>query len=450
MADPRSVERVPPHDIEAEAALLGAMLLDRDVITAVGDSIRSEHFYTGAHRLIHEAITALDERGAAIDAVTVKDELRRRRTFEQAGGAETLVRLMESVPSAAGARHHADIVLGCARRRALIRASQETLADCYEAARDVGDLVDRAEQRIFDVSRERAGETVSVKDLLRATFDRIESRHADGAGGLTGLDTGFADLNEQLDGLHAGNLIIVAARPSMGKTSFAMNVAARSAMKTGRGVLLFSLEVPSDQVVENLLCSTARVDAHKMRRGRLDQEDWDRLTTAAGELSKTRILIDDTPGLSALAMRAKARRIAARRDADLSLIVVDYMQLMTYPDAESRQHEITMISQALKNTARHLKVPVMALSQLNRAVDAREDHRPRMSDLRESGSIEQDADVIMFLFREAYYREVPETEVPITEVIIAKHRNGPTGMKKLHFFSQYLSFEDPARPHLVP
>ena len=438
-----SSERVPPHDVEAEAALLGAALIDRDVMSDVGDRIRGEDFYVGAHRLIFEAIAALDERGDAIDAVTVKDELRRRKSFEQVGGGEALVRLMESVPSSSGAIHHSKIVRDFARLRLLIRASQENLAEAFEAADTAPDIVDRAEQRIFDVSKAEEGDSGSVKDLLHETINRIESRQGRDAGALTGLDTGYADLNDQLDGLHSGNLVIIAARPSMGKTSFAMNIAARAAMKTRKAILVFSLEVPKEQVVENVLCATAKVNAHKMRRGILNDDDWPRLTDAANELAQTDILIDDTPGVSAMAMRAKARRVAAKYD--LGLIVVDYLQLMTYPGAESRLHEITMISQALKTTARQLRVPMLALSQLNRAVDAREDHRPRMSDLRESGSIEQDADVIMFLYREAYYKELSEDKQPESEVIVAKHRNGPTGTVKLLFFSQFLSFEDPAR-----
>ncbi|MFH0944186.1 MAG: replicative DNA helicase [Planctomycetota bacterium] len=444
MADERSLDRVPPHNVEAEAALLGAMLIDRDVIYEVGDGVLPQDFYVTAHRLILEAITELERKGGAIDVVTVKDELRRQKTFEKVGGGEALIRLMESVPSAAGAVHHARIVKDCSRLRALLKAAQKIQAECYDGQEEVGTTIDRAEQLVFDVSREDVQETGSVKDLLLATFDRIESRQGQGAGTLTGLDTGYIDLNEQLDGLHAGNLVIIAARPSMGKTSFALNIASRSAVKTGKGVLIFSLEVPKEQVVENILCSTARVNAHKMRRGLLDLErDWPRLTTAANDLSGVQILIDDTPGLSAMAMRAKARRVAAK--CDLGLIIVDYMQLMSYAGAESRQHEITMISQSLKNVARQLKIPVVALSQLNRAVDAREDHRPRMSDLRESGSIEQDADVIMFLYREAYYREVSEEEDPVCEVIVAKHRNGPTGTIKLNFFAHCLSFEDPAK-----
>lgn len=444
MADDRAAERVPPNDVEAEMALLGAMLIDQDVVTEVGDTLLTDHFYVGSHRLIHEAICSLDKQGSAVDAVTVKNELRRLKTFEKIGGGETLVRLMESVPSSRGALHHARIVRDCARLRALIRAAQSILADCFQNSEDVGDTIDQAEQRIFEVSHNREGEVGSVHGLLKSTFDRIESRQGREAGAITGLDTGFIDLNEQLDGLHPGNLIVIAARPSMGKTSFANNIASRAALRTGKAILAFSLEVPKEQVVENILCSTARVNAHKMRRGLLDVErDWPRLTSAANDLSESRILIDDTPGLSALAMRSKARRVAAKHD--LGLIVVDYMQLMSYPGAESRQHEITMISQTLKNMSRQLDVPVIALSQLNRAVDAREDHRPRMSDLRESGSIEQDADVIMFLYRESYYKELAETDEPVAEVIVAKHRNGPTGTIKLHFFSQYLSFEDPAK-----
>lgn len=443
MAESRSGDRVPPHDVEAEAALLGAMLLDRDVVTELGDAIAAEYFYVTAHRLVFEAIVGLEAGGSAIDAVTLKDELRRRKTFEQIGGGETLVRLMESVPSSAGFRHHARIVRDNARLRALMQAAQGILGDCYEYAGQVDDLVDQAEQRIFQVGAEKKGEASSVHDLIRGIFETIQARQTREPGSLTGVDTGFIDVNELTDGLHRGNLVIVAARPSMGKTSFALNIGAQAALRTKTPVLIFSLEVPKEQVVENILCSTAMVNAHKMRRGGLESGDWDKLTDAANELSKAAIFVDDTPGISALGLRAKARRAAAKHK--IGLIIVDYLQLMTYPGAESRQHEITMISQALKTTARELDVPVVALSQLNRAVDAREDHRPRMSDLRESGSIEQDADLIMFLYREAYYKEVAAENEREAEVIVAKHRNGPTGDIKLYFLGEYLRFVDPVR-----
>jgi replicative DNA helicase len=443
MIDPRNVERAPPSDAEAEAALLGAMLLDRFVVSEVGDQVTADDFYVPAHRHVFEAIQELDKRGAAIDAITVKDELKRRQAYERAGGAETLIRLQESVPSASGAKYHAKIVRDCARLRALIHASQENLEDCFEYSGDVEEMIDRAEQRVFAVRKSDLGEVQSVRDVLRATIVDLEKR-AEQDGSLRGLDTGFADLNDQLNGLQAGNLVIIAARPSMGKTTFAMNVASQAAMKTGKTALIFSLEVPRELVVENLLCSISRVDAHRMRKGQISREDWQRLLDGANELSAANILIDDTPGISAAALRAKSRRIAAQ--FDLGVIVVDYMQLMQYPGAESRQHEITMISQSLKTTARQLSIPVLALSQLNRAVDARDDHVPRMSDLRESGSIEQDADVIMFLYREAYYNpDLTEDRRREAEVVIAKHRNGPTGRIKLLFMNEYLRFVDPAR-----
>ena len=442
VSEPRSAERVPPHDVEAEAALLGAMMLDRDVVSQVGDLVHCDDFYLESHRLVYEAISALDGRGTVIDALTVKDELRRQQTFDRVGGAETVVRLLESTPSSAGARHHAEIVRGCSKLRRLIQACQKTLIDCYEYAGDSDEVIDQAEQSVFEVRRQDTAAAVSVGDMLQQTFELIEARRDQA--GLQGLDTGFADLNDQLNGLHAGNLVIVAARPSMGKTSFSVNVGVNAALRSGKAALIFSLEVPKEQVVENILCSQAEVDAHAMRKGQLDPDtDWPRLVDAANRLSESTILIDDTPGISSQALRAKARRAAARYD--LGLIIVDYMQLMTHPGAESRQHEITMISQSLKTTARQLNVPVVALSQLNRAVDAREDHRPRMSDLRESGSIEQDADVIMFLYREAYYKELPPEAEGKCEIIVAKHRNGPVGTVNLHFRKECLRFYDPAR-----
>ncbi len=441
--DPRSFERVPPHDTDAESALLGAMLLDRYVVSDVGDLVTADDFYVPANRQVFEAIMELDKKGAAIDVITVKNELKQRGELAAVGGAEGLLKLQEAVPSASGAKFHAKIVRDTARLRRLIHVSQENLEKCFEHRGDVEELIDEAEQAVFQIRRNDAGETVTVRDILKATIEDLEKRAGQEAG-LRGLDTGFSDLNEQLNGLQKGNLVIVAARPSMGKTTFAMNIATQAAIRTGKTCVIFSLEVPRELIVENLLCSVARLDAHKMRKGQINADEWQRVLAAANELSNASILVDDTPGISAGALRAKARRIADT--SDLGLIVVDYMQLMQYPGAESRQHEITMISQSLKTTARQLTVPVLALSQLNRAVDARDDHVPRMSDLRESGSIEQDADVIMFLYREAYYNpEIGDDRKREAEVVIAKHRNGPTGKVKLLFMNEYLRFVDPAR-----
>jgi replicative DNA helicase len=448
MVDPRNIERVPPNDVEAEAAMLGAMLLDKYVVSEVGDLVTGDDFYMPQHRFVFEAIMELDRRAAAIDVITVKNQLKKTGTFEDAGGAETLVRLQEAVPSAASAKYHAKIVRDTSRLRRLIHASHENLERCYDPRGEIDEVLDAAEQAVFEIRRNEAAEAVTVKDILRQTIVDIESRQSQ-SGQLRGLDTGFADLNDATNGLQGGNLVIVAARPSMGKTTFAMNIATQAALRTGKTSVIFSLEVPRELIVENLLCSVARIDAHKMRKGSITPDEWQRVLAAANELSNTSILVDDTPGLTAGALRAKARRLAD--SCDLGLVVVDYLQLMQAPQAENRQQEIAQISLSLKTTARQLKIPVMALSQLNRAVDARDDHVPRMSDLRESGSIEQDADLIMFLYREAYYNpEIAEERRRDSEVIIAKHRNGPTGRVKLLFMNEYLRFVDPARHWQAP
>lgn len=444
MATSPHSQRVPLHDAEAEAAALGCMLLSPEAAADLAQWLEPEDFHVKAHRIVFEATRALVEEGKPVDLRLLADALSRGGRLDEAGGGELLADLMEAVPSAAGARHYAEIVTNLSRLRRLAQACTETLDEVYRRADEPDRLVDRAEQRVLSVRRQESREGArSVKDLMMETILRVENRQ--GQSGLSGLDTGFLDLNDKLDGLQPGSLVVVAARPSMGKTTFALNIASRAALKTGKTVLIFSVEMPREQVAENLLALTARVDAHKMRKGQLDpDEDWPRLLDAANALQETNILIDDTPSLSTMALRAKARRVQRRHG--LGLIVVDYLQLMTHAKAESRQHEITMISQTLKHTARELGVPVLALSQLNRAVDSREDHRPRMSDLRESGSIEQDADVILFLYRPAYYNpNLPPDERPVVEVICAKHRNGPTGTIRLHFFENVLRFEDPAR-----
>ncbi|MBK6941633.1 MAG: replicative DNA helicase [Planctomycetes bacterium] len=447
MSDARNLERIAPHDVDAEAALLGAVLLDGDTLHEIGDKIVPDDFYVSAHRHVYAAMLALDKTGSTIDAITVKDELKRQKALDAIGGPEALVRLAESVPSSAAAKHHARIVRDTARLRALLRAGQEIVKDAYEPKGDVASIVDQAEQRIFAVRGDDTSDLASIAQLMKLEVQEIERREALGGKVTPGLSTGFSDLNAKLGGLRNGELIIVAARPSMGKTTFALNMATHIAVKEKKGVLVFSLEVGKLQVAENLLCSLARMNAMKIRQGEIQPGDWPMIIEAANALSESPVYVDDTPAISLLALRAKARRLKAR-DPRIGLIVVDYLQLMTSPGAESRQHEISQISQGLKALARELDLPVISLSQLNRAVDARDDHRPRMSDLRESGSIEQDADVVMFLYRDAYYKaqeDLLPQQLRTAEVIIGKHRNGPTGVVSLYFFGERLRFEDPAR-----
>jgi replicative DNA helicase len=454
MAESHAADRVPPHDADAEAALLGAMLIDHLVVNDVADRISPDDFYVAAHRHVYDAILALERSGRAVDVITVKDELKARAAFDKAGGADGLARLMETVTSSAAARHHAGIVRDHACVRGLLRAVQTIGRDAFENRGDVSQLLDRAEQQIFAVRGDETRDVGSIGDLIKEEIGLIEQRQ--NHHGPTGIDTGFADMNRMLGGLRNGELIIVAARPSMGKTTFALNMLSHAAVREKLPVLLFSLEVSKTQVAENILCSLAgkldvrgegkKIKAQNVRNGELSQEDWPALLEAANVLSEAPIFIDDTPGLSVLAARAKARRLASRHG--IRMIVVDYMQLMTSPGAESRQNEISQISQGLKTLARELNVPVIALSQLNRAVETRNPPRPLMSDLRESGSIEQDADIVMFLYREAYYKDpdqILDQVKNLAEVIVGKHRNGPTGAVKLLFFGERLRFEDPAR-----
>ena len=444
-------ERVPPNDVEAEIAVLGSMLLDPEAAGRVVGMLRADHFYRGPHADVFQVLAELYDGSRAVDIVLLREELQRRGILEKVGGTGFLSRVMSSVPTAANAEHYARIVRDAGMRRAVIQASNEIEREAYEGARDVGDLVDFAESKFFDLDgRGSEGEAVHIRDVLEEAFQRIDALQGQ-EGRMTGVPTGFYDLDDMTSGLQKGELIVVAGRPSMGKTTFCLNVSEHAATNENVSVAIFSLEMSKQNLVQNMLCSKARVDAHKLRRGFLADEDWGRLSQAVGKLSESKMFIDDTPGLSPLLLRAKARRLKAQHD--IGLIMIDYLQLMECPNMgrggeASRQAEISYISRSIKGLARELELPIIALSQLNRGVDSREDHRPRMSDLRESGAIEQDADVVMFLYRPEYYEMDPDRKAELAgqaECIVGKQRNGPTGTVQLAFQAQYMRFENAVR-----
>ena len=444
------MERVPPNDTEAEIAVLGSMLLDPEAAGRVAGMLKPDDFYRGPHGEVFGVLCEVFDANRAIDIMLLREELQKRQLLEKIGGTAFLSRIVASVPTAANAEHYARIVHEAALRRSVITASNEIEKEAFDGGRAGRELVDYAESLLFDIDKKTdGGEATHIKDILNDTFRKIDAMQGQD-GSMTGVPTGFYDLDDMTSGLQPGELIIVAARPSMGKTTFCLNVAEHAAAAEGQGVAIFSLEMSKENLVQNMLCSRARVDAHKLRRGFLEDEDWGRISQALGKLGEAPIFIDDTPGLSPLLLRAKARRL--KKQHDIRLIVIDYLQLMEVPSRgkgdSSRQAEISYISRSIKSLARELKVPIIALSQLNRGVDAREDHRPRMSDLRESGAIEQDADVIMFLYRPEYYELDPDARAEVAglaELIIGKQRNGPTGTVNLQFLASYMRFESSAR-----
>jgi replicative DNA helicase len=446
-----TVARTPPRNEHAERALLGALLLDDERVAEVADLLRPEDFYDRRHGLVYGAILRLAERNTPVDFVSLGEALRATGTFHEVGGAPYLVELAQEVTSSAHALHHAHIVADSAALRALIRESTAIISQAYETRPDgeaVRGLLDESEQRIFQLARREAGQGAApIASAIRETFRRIEaSAHREG---LTGLTTGFLDLDQILCGLNAGDLLVLAARPSMGKTALALNMIEHAALSRPAWldrppvVLHFTLEMGQQQVVARMLCSLARVEAHRLRTGRIPPDDHHRLQEAAAELSRTSIFVDDASSLTMMAMRSRARRQKAKTGLDL--IVVDYLQLVSFPKSESRQQEISNISRSLKALARELEVPVLALAQLSRQVELREDKRPQLADLRESGSIEQDADVVLLLYRPEYYAQFRDEEHRgLAEVICAKQRNGPTGTVRLQFFEATMRFENRA------
>lgn len=440
-------ERVPPQNIEAEQAVLGAMLIDKEAIAKATEVLSADDFYREAHRVIFSAMLELYNKNEAVDMVTVTEILKRDNKLEDIGGIAYITSLANVVLTAANVKYHAEIVAEKSVLRQLVRISTEIAAMGYEANEDVGTLLDTAESRILEISnRKKKNDFTAINDILMDSVQSIESL-LQNKGGLTGLPAGFADLDKLTSGLHPSDFIILAARPSMGKTALALNIVQNVALRAHkviggepRSVAFFSLEMSKEQLVNRMLCAEAGIDSQRLRVGEMRDEDWTHLWDACDTMSRAKIYIDDTAGITAMDMRSRARRLKAEHGLDL--IVVDYLQLMQGSgkrnNSGDRQQEVSEISRSLKALARELDVPVLALSQLSRSVESRQVKRPMLSDLRESGSLEQDADIVAFLYREDYYN--PETENKHTELIIAKHRNGPVDTVNLFFQKQFTKF----------
>ena len=440
------IDRIPPQDVAAEMAVLGSMLIEREAVSKAFELLDDTSFYKTDHQRIFQAMQRLFERSEPIDTLTLSAELQKAGNLDAVGGAYYLTELAARVPSAANVAYHARIVLEKSLLRKLINVSTTISSEAYEGAENVGDLLDRAEQQIFSLSERRLRRGFeSLSPILNKTFETIEGYHQR-QGVVTGVATGFSKLDELTSGFQKSDLIIVAGRPSMGKTALCLNIARNAAVGDPPiGVGFFSLEMANYQLAMRLLCAEARVNAHSVRTGKLPKEQWSRLSMSVGKLANAPIYIDDTPAMTVMEIRAKARRLVAEKN--VGLFVVDYLQLVRGPkSSESRQVEISMISQSLKALAKELDVPVVALSQLSRAVEQRGgDRRPILSDLRESGAIEQDADVVLFVYRpEVYDRSEIEG---LSEIIIGKQRNGPTGIVKLVFLKDFVLFKDAAEQH---
>ena len=435
-----SLEKVPPQNIEAEIAVLGSMLIEEEAIGYAVEIVNSSFFYKDAHKKIFQAIGDLYGANKAVDLVTLTEELKRRGELDDIGGAAYLTELTAAVPTAANVQHYAKIVREKAILRNLINTATQIVTQSYDGQQDASVLLDKAEKLIFDItSSQRGAESLAIKEIIKDTIETIEGFYRRKAH-VTGLPTGFDDLDVMTAGLHKGELVVIAGRPSMGKSALATCIAEHIGVYEQKPVALFSLEMSKDQLVQRMLCSHARVELQRARSGYLTQGDWPKLVTAAGKLAEAPIYIDDSAGLTALELRAKARRLKARHN--IELIIVDYLQLMSGSvRIENRQQEISEISRSLKSLAKELNLALISISQLSRAPEKRETYRPRLSDLRESGAIEQDADVVMLLFREEYYKP-KETNKGITEIIIAKQRNGPVGSQNLLFLSEYTRFEN--------
>jgi len=441
MADQTTdIRKVPPQNLEAERAVLGAILMDNETVYTVMEILEPPAFYQPSHRLIFSTMLDLSERGEPIDIVTLVDRLRSAGSLDKAGGPDYIPTLADEVPTSAGVANYAKIVREKAVLRNLIETSTEIVQDCFDAPGDVDQLLDEAERRIFAISEERIRSGfLSMKEIVKSSFKTIESLY-EKKEHVTGVPTGFADIDELTSGFQPSDLVIIAGRPSMGKTAFCLNIAQYASMNKKLTVAVFSLEMAKEQLVMRMLCSEARIDAHRLRSGFLGQTDWPKLSTAAGRLADASIYIDDTPALSSMEMRAKTRRLKA--DKGLDLVIVDYLQLMSGRSrSDNREQEISEISRSLKALAKELGVPVVALSQLNRGVESRMDKRPILADLRESGAIEQDADVIIFIYRDEIYNK-ESMEKGTAEIIIGKQRNGPVGTRKLTWLDKYTRFED--------
>jgi replicative DNA helicase len=444
--------RVPPHDLDAERAVIGAMLVSETAVAAVAERLDAEDFYSEVHRIIYGAMMRLYSRGDPIDQLTLTNELRSVNEFERIGGRPYVFQIVESVPTAANAGRYADIVRGKALLRAVIDVGSRITEDAFREPENVSEALDSAEQLIYGVSNKTLREHLApIKDLAPGTLEMIQ-RLYEQEGEVTGVETGFEDLDRLTTGFHKSDLVILAARPAMGKTAMALNAIWHASGEKKMPVAIFSLEMSKEQLVQRLISQTTRIPAQALRSGNVKAEDWPKLVRGVAEVARAPIWIDDTAGVTLMEIRAKVRRLASQLNAagesPLSLVVVDYLQLMIGGDArnrqENRQQEIAEISRGLKVLARDLDVPVLAIAQLSRAVEARHDKRPLLSDLRDSGAIEQDADMVMFLYRDEYYNSESDDK-GIAEVIVGKHRNGPTGKVQLAWLEQYTKFASLAR-----
>ncbi len=437
-------DRQPPYNLDAERAILGAVFLDREAVGLAIEKLMPEEFYRKEHRLIFAAMCGLYEQDQAIDPITVSEALEQQGQLETAGGIDYLTDLGAIVATAANVIFHAGIVHQKAVLRELIHASTLIAAEAFEGAGEVSEILDRAQSRLYAISEEtRKGGFASVDRVVPDTFKAIEEAFQSKSD-VTGLRTGFRDMDRMLSGLQKADLTVLAARPSMGKTSLALNIAYNVATHEKQGVAIFSLEMSKEQLVMRMLCSATGFNLHNLRRGKLRAEDWPRLTAACEKLSHAPIYIDDSSGVTVLEMKSKARRL--QQQQGIGLVIIDYMQLMSsHARAENRQQEISVISRNLKGMAKDLGVPVLALSQLSRAVESRSEHRPLLSDLRESGSIEQDADVVLFIYRGEVYNPEDEAVRNLATIIVGKQRNGPIGQFELHFHKEYTKFSDLAR-----
>ncbi|MDQ8736514.1 MULTISPECIES: replicative DNA helicase [Bacillales] len=442
-------DRVPPQNLEAEQAVIGAILLQSEALITAMERVRSEDFYSGPHRQIYEAMVEIAENNQPVDLVTLTAHLQDQHLLEEIGGVSYLAKLANSVPTAANVDYYAQIVEEKSMLRRLIRTATNIVSDGYANSEDVGVLLGDAEKKILEISNRRSGSGfISIRDVLMEVFEKVEQLYQD-KGGTTGIPSGFTDLDRMTAGFQRSDLIIVAARPSVGKTAFALNVAQNVGVRARETVAIFSLEMSAAQLVQRMICAEANVDAQRMRTGHLEGDDWEKLTMAIGSLSEAQIFIDDTPGITVAEIRAKCRRL--KKEKGLGMIMIDYLQLISGRGkaGENRQQEVSEISRTLKQIARELEVPVIALSQLSRGVEQRQDKRPMMSDLRESGSIEQDADIVSFLYRDDYYDKESEKK-DIIEIIIAKQRNGPVGTVELVFLKKYNKFVSIDRAHQDP
>ncbi|MGH9409309.1 MAG: replicative DNA helicase [Vicinamibacterales bacterium] len=441
-------ERTLPHNLEAEKSVLGAILIHNDAFNHAAELIDSRDFFRDAHRRIFDKMIALSERSDAIDLVTLKEELQRSGELDEVGGPAYIASLADGVPRSANVEHYARIVKEKSTLRNLIHSANRILSTAYQAEEDADLILDDAERAIFEIAEDRIREGfVPLRDLVQSSFATIEKLQQH-KGLVTGVPTGFLDLDEMTSGLQPSDLVLVAARPSMGKTSFVLNIAQHVGINTGMTVGFFSLEMSKEQLFMRMLTSEARIDAHRFRSGYLNEKDYGRLSHSLGTLAEARVFIDDTASIGVLEMRAKARRLQAEHG--LHLLIIDYIQLMQGRGRfDSRQQELASISRSLKGLAKELKIPIVALSQLSRAPETRSDHRPQLSDLRESGALEQDADLVMFIFREDQYRsedgQANQEAEGIAEIIIGKQRNGPTGVAKLAFIKEHTRFENLAQ-----